>query len=405
MSRPRTMHVLILLTAVVPAGAVGQEPPLTLEGALQRTRERSAAVVAARARLDEARARVRGARVLRDNPVLDAAAGHRYEDGGPTDLDFGLSQTFELGGRRSGRIAAAEGALAREIALADAVRVRVLREVAMAFVRSLVAEERVRLARTSSGYAAEVQRLTDRRYAAGDVAALDVNLAAGALARARSEERAAEAAEVLAKSELRMLLGLDAGRALTLEGDIRPRPLPEVPGIEKVAEERPEVRAIQADVRETKAEIVVGKGLRWPDVTPRVRFEREDGTHVLWGGLTVTLPVWSRGQEALGVAEARQSRLAVELDAARRAARAELEGAYEAHRLRLAAVAALDDSAARLEENAMLAQRSYEVGQIGLSEWLQVRRETLETRLLHLVRLLEAREAEIDLLAKAGWLR
>jgi outer membrane protein, heavy metal efflux system len=405
MSRPRTMHVLILLTAALPAGAAVSDAPLTLEGVLERARERSVAVVAAKARLEEARARVRGARVVRDNPVLDAAAGHRYEDGGPTDLDFGLSQTFELGGRRSGRIAAAEGALAREMALADAVRVRALREVATSFFRSLAAEERVRLARTSSGYAAEVERLTDRRYAAGDVAALDVNLAAGALAKARSEERAAEAEEVLAKSELRVLLGLNAGRALTLEGDIRPRPLPDVPEPERVAGERPEVRAIEAEVREAEAEIAVGKGLRWPDVTPGVRLEKDDGTYVLWGGLKVTLPVWTRGQEVRGRGEARASRLGLELEAARRAARVEVEAAYEAYRLRLAAVSALDDSAARLEENAILAQRSYEVGQIGLSEWLQVRRETLETRLVHLVRLLEAREAEIDLLAKAGLLR
>ena len=165
------------------------------------------------------------------------------------------------------------------------------------------------------------------------------------------------------------------------------------------------MRGIEAEVREAEAEIAVGKGLRWPDVTPRVRFEKDDGTHVLWGGLTVTLPVWSRGQEVRDVAVARAARLGLELEAVRRAARVELEAAYEAHRLRLAAVSALDDSAARLEENAILAQRSYEVGQIGLSEWLQVRRETLETRLIHLVRLLEAREAEIDLLAKAGLLR
>jgi outer membrane protein, heavy metal efflux system len=401
----RAGSVLIVIATALPSRAAGQEPPLTLEAALQRARERSVAVVAARSRLEEARARVRGARVLRDNPVLDAAVGHRYEDGGPTDFDFGLRQTFELGGRRGGRIAAAEAGLARETAALDAVRGRTLREVALAFVRGLAAEERVRLSRTSSGYAADVERLTERRYAAGDVAALDLNLAAGALAKARSEERAAEAAEVLAKSELRALLGLDTRTPLALEGGIGPRPLPDLADLRKAAEERPEVRAIEAELREAEGESAVGRGMRWPEVTPAVRLERDDGTLVLWGGLTVTLPVWSRGQAALSVAEARASRLSAELEAARHVARVEVEGAYEAHRLRLAAVAALERSAAHLEENATLARRSYEVGQIGLSEWLQVRRETLETGLLHLLRLLDAREAEIDLLARSGLLR
>ncbi len=405
MSRTPTVRILVLLTALRPAGLPGDEPPLTLEGALQLARERSVAVIAARSRIEEAQAQVRGARVLRDNPVLEAAIGRRDEDGVPADFDFGLRQTFELGGRRGGRIAAAEAGLSRETALLDAVRVRALREVALAFFRSRVAEERVRLARIASGYAGDVRRITDRRHAAGDVAALDVNLAAGALAKARSEERAAEAEEVLAKSELRASLGLDAGTTLTLAGEIGPQPLPDLALLRKAAEERPEVRALEAEARQAEAEIAVGKGLRWPDVTPAVRFERDDGTHVLWGGLTVTLPTWSRGQEVRSAGEARVSRLGVALEAARRVARVELEGAYEAHRLRLAAVAALEDSALHLEENATLAKRSYEVGQIGLSEWLQVRRETLETRLLHLARLLDAREAEMDLLARAGVLR
>jgi cobalt-zinc-cadmium efflux system outer membrane protein len=393
---------LTLLAAILPGTAAGHEPPLTLEGALQAARERSVVILASPSRLEEAEARVRGARALRDDPVLEGAFGHRYDDG-PADLDFSVSQTFELGGRRGARTSVAEAALAREKALADSARVRVLRDVSVAFFRGLIAAERVRLARTSSAYAADVQRLTERRYAAGDVAALDVNLAAGALGRARSEERTAEAAEALARSDLRALLGLEA--APTLEGGIGPRPLPDLAELQKAAAERPEVRAIEAEIREARAEIAVGRGLRWPDVTPAVRYERDEGTNVLWGGLRVTLPVWNRGREARAVGEARVSRLGLELEAAWRTARAEVEGAYEAHRLRLAAVAALEEGARHLEENAALAQRSYEVGQIGLSDWLQVRRETLETRLLHLVRIQDAREGEIDLLAKSGLLR
>ncbi len=397
---------VFLVTAAPWAGLVwGQEPALTLEAALQRARERAPALVSARGRIEETRARLRGARALRDNPVLGAAAGHRYEDGPPADLDFGLSQTFELGGRRGGRIRAAEAALARDTATAEGALVRALRDVAIAFLRGLYTGERVRLARASEGYAAEVGRIAERRFAAGDVAALDQNHARGALARARAEARAAEAAEVLAKGELRALLGLDSESVLTLAGELQPEPLPELGSLLESASARPDVRALEADVQEAEGEIAVGKGLRWPDVTPVVRFEREAGTNILWGGLTLTLPLWNHGQEPRGVGEARASRLVAEREAMRRAARVEVKSSYEAVRLRRAAVEALADTAARLEENEVLARRSYEVGQIGLAEWLLVRRETVEARQLHLERRLEAGGAEFELLARAGALR
>ena len=362
-------------------------------------------LVTARGRIEEARARVRGARALRDNPVVGAAFGHRYEEGVPDDLDFALSQTFELGGRRGGRIRAAEAALAGETATAEGCASAPLRDAAIAFLRGLAAQERVRLARASEEYAGEVGRIADRRFAAGDVAALDVNLARGALARARSEARAAEAAEALAKGELRALLGLDPGSALTLAGELQPAPIPDLSALLEGAVARPDVRALEAAIQEAEGEIAMGKGMRWPEVTPAVRFEREAGTNILWGGLSVTLPLWNHGQEAQGVGEARAARLGAERDAMRRAARIEVESAHEALRLRRAAVEALADTAARLEENETLARRSYEVGQIGLAAWLLLRRETREARQLHLDRRLEAAEAEFELLARAGALR
>jgi cobalt-zinc-cadmium efflux system outer membrane protein len=126
---------------------------------------------------------------------------------------------------------------------------------------------------------------------------------------------------------------------------------------------------------------------------------------VLWGGLSVSLPLWNRGQEQRGLAEARASRVRVELEARRRGVRIEVESAYEAQRLRLEAVDALREMTALLAENETLARRSYDVGQIGLAELLLVQRETVEARLLHLERRLLAAEGEVELLARAGVLR
>ena len=50
-------------------------------------------------------------------------------------------------------------------------------------------------------------------------------------------------------------------------------------------------------------------------------------------------------------------------------------------------------------------ERSYETGQIGLAELLEVRRLTLEIRREHLARRLEAALAGVELAAAAGVLR
>jgi cobalt-zinc-cadmium efflux system outer membrane protein len=387
-----------------PRVSAEQDGLLTLESALERARTHSFAVVSARHKVEEARARLRGARALRDNPVVEGAYGFR-DDEQPNDYALGLSQTLELGGRRGARARAAQAALEQEQALASDAGTRTLREVAFAFLRALAARERLRLARAAEADAESVERIAERRHAAGDVARLDVNLAAGALARARSAAAAAAATEALALGELRILLALPADAALTLSGEVGPRPTRELEALLKAAGSRADLQAAEAERRQAQAEIEAGRGQRWPDVTPAVRYERDEGTNVLWGGLTLSLPVFSRGQEQRGVAEARAARVDAELLALRRAARVEVESAFEAQRLRLEALAVLRDAAARIEENETLARRSYDVGQIGLAELLLVRRETVDAKLAHLERRLDAAEGEVELLARAGVLQ
>jgi cobalt-zinc-cadmium efflux system outer membrane protein len=405
MERKPLVSVWVWTVISWPAWAAAQDGVLTLDAALQRAHEHSVEVVAAASRVEEARARLRGARSLRDNPTLDTAVGRRSRTGAAADLDFALSQTIELGGRRGARVAAAEAGVARASASADETRLRALRDVALAFARGLAAAERIALARRAEQNASEVLRVAEGRHARGDVAALDLNLARGALARARSDVRAAEASDVLVRADLKALLAIEAEAPLVLSGDLRPRPAPELASLLGAAQARPALRMAEAELREAQGEIAEGKGMRWPDVTPSVRYERDDGTDVVWGGLTLSLPFWNRGQAARGVAEARAGRMRAEVEASRRTARLEVQSAYEAFRLRMAALDELEESAALLEDNEALARRSYEVGQIGLAELLLVRRETVEARLLYLERRLEAVESEVELTAKAGVLR
>ena len=101
--------LVLVIGVVTSAGA--QETPLSISQVLALARERSPAVIAARARVVEAQAALVGASMRIDNPDLDASAGPRLADGGNRQLDFGvgLSLMFENGKRRRARIAGVEG--------------------------------------------------------------------------------------------------------------------------------------------------------------------------------------------------------------------------------------------------------------------------------------------------------
>src|SRR5262249_26355580 len=143
------------------------------------------------------------------------------------DVDIGVSQVFETGGQRAARIAGAEAGLRREdAASAEALRVA-LRDVAIAFLRLLHAQERLMLLQDAEGMSTEVLSVAQRRYAAGDIAVLDVNVAKTSIARARAARLAAEAERVDAAGLLQRLLGLPragAGAALTAQGTLRMTP-------------------------------------------------------------------------------------------------------------------------------------------------------------------------------------
>src|SRR5688572_12485027 len=94
------------------------EMTLTLQEALALARERGPAAVAARGRVEEAEGKEAGAGVLlRENPEIDALVGTRRGGGeAATDVEIGVGQSFELGGRRGARMRAARAGAERESA-------------------------------------------------------------------------------------------------------------------------------------------------------------------------------------------------------------------------------------------------------------------------------------------------
>jgi cobalt-zinc-cadmium efflux system outer membrane protein len=387
---------------------VRAELTLDIDRALATARERAPALVAARSRIDEARGRLIGASVLlRDNPELEGIGGRRMSRGGDfDDVDATLTQRFELGSRRAARIAGANAGIARETANSDDETRRLLRDVATAFWRIVAAEERLRLLRTNERLASELAQTAEHRHRAGDIADLDRNLAVVAKARAAADVHAAEACATAVAGELKILLGIDAAESVLIRGELAKPPHQELSAMLARAEDRPDIRAIEAEIREADADVRLGEGFRWPDVGAVVGYRRDTGDDIPSAGFTVTLPLFARGQELRATGAARGSRLRLELAAKRRAVETEVRTAFAGYERHRAAVDDLERGAnLRLDENERLAQRGYDAREISLPELLILRREALATRTEYVDRLLDLALAAVDLEARAGVLR
>ena len=214
-------------------------------------RSRAPSLLAARARADIARGeRVNASIWQPTNPELIVAAGPRRLDGEKTgtDVEIGIGQRFELGGRRRSRLERADASIARADATSSDAERELLRSVSASFLAALHAERSFEVAQETEQLFGEIRRVTEQRYEAGDVGILDPYAAAMAHARSRARLAKVEATRVLAARELRALLGLENDAEIVVKGDLVDRRQYELEALIEQAAHRPDLKAIEAKI-------------------------------------------------------------------------------------------------------------------------------------------------------------
>lgn len=402
----------LLLPRVAAAQPGSANAALSLEETLALARQRAPALLDAAGRAAEAQGPVKAAAsLLNENPTFQLQVGPRSDPGSPghpasrgVDLTVSISQSFELGGKRGARRASARAGLEMETAHQHDAERRVLGDVAARFLQVLHARERLSLAREAEAAARETASSAQRRFEAGDVPVVDVNVARVALARMRAEVAASEGDEAVQLHQLRAMLGLPLSYPLGIRGELR------LLALQPVAEAqsntaRPDITALEAELSQADADRRMGRASVWPDVTAGFLFQREIDEIAYLGTLSVPLPIFDRGDNARVTGDARVRRLQSLLAAARSEVDVQVEAARVQHRKRLEAVTLLEaDALPLLGDNESLARRSYDAGEMGLAEFLLVRRDTLEARAAYLDSLLQAALARVQLAVETGTL-
>ncbi len=405
LKRPWAALLFTVSVLVTERPAFGEEPAnLTRERVIGLARSSSPSVRVARTAVDEERADLIGARIFaRDNPVLEAVAGPRWGDETSIDLEATLAIPIELGGKRRKRIAAAQAAIERASAEVAAGEQEAISRALRAYYAALHAQERVRLAEERKRLADQLLDAARSRLEAGDIAELEVNLAATEVARAESEVLA-EAADVeRARGELAIILGLDGPDAAVVVGALGERGAFDA----LQPSERADVTAARVAIDEEQAAVVSADAARFPDFNVRVTYSREDGgTDIVLAGLAFTLPLFDRGQGERAAARARVRRAELALELTEDAIATEVEVATRAYRTSVASVMKLEEDALPLvQRNEQLSVTAYQSGKADIGTVILVRREALETRHEYLKRQLEAALAGVELSRALGVLR
>lgn len=410
------MPVSSLICSLVSSGwialaATGQTSSATtsLEAVRAHAAQHAPTVRVSAARLRMAEAAQRGAAPwLRDNPTLSLRLGPRLDGAQDTrslELAVELSQALELSGARGARLDAAEQ-LARSLEAEHAALVwSVAQDVTLAYHQAALAGTRVASEQARVVFARQVVSIAQRRRQAGEIAALEQNLAELELVASERDVLDAQRAAREAELTLAELSGWPLEAPLHVAPALPAlEPVPAEAAVLATLDAVPELRAAQAARAEVEARRTVAEREAWPTPVLGAAVAHEDAeTWVVQGTLSLPLPLWQRGQEAraradveLSVHDELLAGLALRLRAQLLRAHAALTAAHARlvlHTTREVPV---------LEASAALLQRGFEAGELPLLELTAARQRLLEGRRAGLAAYDEYARAQVGLARAMG---
>ena len=254
---------------------------LSVERLIESAGRRRADLLAARQRLAIAEGKLIQAG-LRPNPVFDTEYGSPRFLGGESEFEFsaGVSQTFELGGKRAKRKAVAELELLQVRSEVLALERQVTVEIRRKYSRAISAARQLDVVERLLAADAELVRVTEARLKEGDVAPLDLNLVKVESDRLRVQRIQARNELETALIEIRALIGVDVSEPLRLAPQADRPPRLDL-GLNELTEtalgERADLQAARIGERLGMARVNLARSLAVPNVAASVRYSRNKG--------------------------------------------------------------------------------------------------------------------------------
>ena len=410
----RLWSVLILAAvAIVPQSSEGQErPALTPAEALMLARDHNPELLAARQELEIARGRLIKARYPSQiNPelateVTDRSRGEPGERGNSVDFAVTLSQQIEIGGQREKRIEEAERHVAVVIQRVKDRERLILAQVKDRFYRALSLHRRGDLFRHVEDLTRRLRTAAAKRFQAGEITKLEVNLAEIQLGQARRDTLIAERDYRNMLQELERLLGQEPRGTIVLAGQltVRPQTVDEQTILQQALETRPDLQGARAELGRIDVETELTRRLALPNPTLSFVYREEEKRDYIAGAeIRFPLPIFDRKQAELLQLAGRKEQAGHERQSIELQIRQEVSEALRTYNTAKAEVEVYEqDVLERATENFQLIEVAYREGQINLLQLVVVQTNLVTAQLSYIDALSAYWQARIALERATG---
>lgn len=398
----RACPAFVVFIVFTPAAPAADPRALTERQAIELALSRPVYRELEAARLATASSAVTEANQL-PNPVVAWERDHVSGAAGrSTESTARVFQTFDFSGRRALRREAADMRVDAARFDQEDRRLNMVVEVRRLFGEALYRQE------AGNAYARWLQRIESATkivrnlVKSGEASGYDRRRLEreAQTAKARAAGIAADYARM--REAMAGLIGKSGGEAAAFAGELLPANVPALDAVQSALRQRPDLASLDAQANAYDRERTAAERAWIPDATLGVGYKRVEETNRTDNGpivaLSVTLPLFDRGDANRQRAQARASTLRAEQSLIYAKVEAELRGIWrQAAELRLAAASFRRDSLGSSRELTRIAEAAYRGGEGNVLELLDAYRAELEAETTTLDLELRARLARIEL--------
>jgi len=313
-------------------GAQQQLDRISVDEALQLALRQSPTVRAQQAALASTKAGETTA-ALRPNPSMNFLA-EQFKPGASqqdTQYTVNVGQPLELGGKRGRRIDSARAATQVASYQLEDIRRQITLQVRSAFAGALIAREQLALAQENVKTLDDTERIQRLRAEKGDISQLE--LLRIQVQRFTFERDAADARQALsaAKIALRTAAGAEhIAEDFDVGGELgfKEVSLDKAVLMRRALDNRPDLRAAEADRARARADHRLARANAWWDITPQIEYQRIGPDNTIGFGFSLPIRIFDRNQGEIARTQAEISRV----DAVREATALQVLAALETDR-------------------------------------------------------------------------
>jgi len=390
--RPVVIGLWSLMVALgAPSLVVAQQPldRVSVDDAVQLALKQNPTLMAQQASLLSTKAGETTA-ALRPNPTMNFLAEQLRPGQSQQDAQYtvSLGQPIELGGKRQRRIDSARAATQVAGHQLDDARRQVVLLVKSAFAGALIAREQLALAEANLKTLDDTERIQRLRAEKGDISELEllrIQVQRFTFARDAADARQALAS---AKIALRTAAGtVNIADDFEVVGDLDfkevslDRPLL----VRRALDNRPDLRAAEADRERARADHRLARANAWWDITPQIEYQRIGPDDTIGFGISFPLRIFDRNQGEIARTQAEITRVDAVREATALQVMAALDTDREAALIQRERVVSLRDVYLPKATQARdTVEYAYRRGGQSLLDFLDAQRSYRETALAHL---------------------